>query len=56
MFSCFKKYKVEVEKQLRRNIKILRTDKDGEYNSKEFELYCQEHRIKKHITMSYISQ
>ena len=35
---------------------MLRSDRGGEYNSKEFELYCQEHGIKKHITIPYTPQ
>src|SRR5262249_40428711 len=54
--SCFKKYRMEVEKQLGRNIKVLRTDRGGEYNSKEFELYCQESGIKRYTTMPYTPQ
>ena len=54
--NYFKKYRAEVERQLGRNIKVLRTDRGGEYNSKEFNLYCQEHGIKRHMTMPYTSQ
>ena len=56
VLSCFKKYKVEVEKQLGRDIKVLRTNRGGEYNSKEFELYCHEHGIKRRIIMPYTLQ
>ena len=54
--NYFKKYRAEVERQLGRNIKVLRTDRGGEYNSKEFNLYCQEHGIKRHMTMPYTPQ
>ena len=47
---------MEVERQLGRNVKVLRTDRGGEYNSKEFELYCQEHGIKRYVTMPYTPQ
>ena len=30
-FECFKKYKIEVQKQLGRDIKVLRTDRGGKY-------------------------
>ena len=53
VFDCFRKYRMEVEKQLGRNIKVLRTDRGGEYNSKEFESYCQEYGIRRYMTMLY---
>ena len=52
-FDYFRKYRMEVERQLGRNIKVLRTDRGKEYNSKEFESYCQEHEIRRYMTMSY---
>ena len=38
--SCFK-------------IKTLRGDHGGEYNSKEFESYCEEAGIQRHLTVAY---
>jgi transposase InsO family protein len=35
-FEKFKEYKAEVENQLRKNIKVFRTDRGGEYLSGEF--------------------
>ena len=35
---------------------MLRTDRGGEYNSKEFESYCQEHGIRRYMTMPYTPQ
>ena len=51
VLSCSRKNKAEVEKKLGRSINVLRSDRGGEYNSKEFESYCQEHGVKRHITM-----
>ena len=45
VFDYFRKYRIEVEMQLGRNVKVLRTDRGGEYNSKEFESYCQELKL-----------
>ena len=41
----FKIYKVEVENQLDRKIKRLRSDRGGEFFSNEFDLFCEEHGI-----------
>nr|AAW57815.1 putative polyprotein [Oryza sativa Japonica Group] len=39
----FKIYKAEVENQLDRKIKRLRSDRGGEFFSNEFDLFCEEH-------------
>ena len=44
-FIAFKNYKAEVENQLGRKIKILRSDRGGEYFSNEFSAFCEEHGI-----------
>jgi transposase InsO family protein len=41
----FKIYKVEVENQLERKIKCLRSDRRGEYFSNEFSEFCTVHGI-----------
>ena len=41
----FKIYKAEVENQLERKIKHIRSDRGGEYLSNEFNLFCEEHGI-----------
>jgi hypothetical protein len=41
-FSCFKIYKAEVETQLKKKIKRLRSDRGGEYFSNDFDLFCAE--------------
>ena len=41
----FKIYKAEVENQLERKIKRVRSDRGGEYFSNEFDLFCAEHGI-----------
>ena len=43
--SYFKIYKAEVETQLERKVKRLRSDRGGEHFSNEFELFCEEHGI-----------
>jgi transposase InsO family protein len=41
----FKIYKAEVENQLERKIKHLRSDRGGEYFSNAFDSFCEEHDI-----------
>ena len=43
--NFFKIYKAEVENQLDRKIKRLRSDRGGEYFSNEFDLFCAKHGI-----------
>lgn len=38
-FSAFKSYKAEVENQLDKKIKVLRSDKGAEYFSNEFSIF-----------------
>jgi transposase InsO family protein len=44
-FECFKTYKAEVENQLEKKIKCVRSDHGGEYFSNEFDLFCAENGI-----------
>ena len=43
--EAFKEWKAQVENEARQRIKILRTDRGGEFNSEAFDSYCIEHRI-----------
>ena len=43
--TFFKNYKAEVENQLDRKIKRLRSDHGGEYFSNGTDLFCAEHGI-----------
>jgi hypothetical protein len=45
VFNYFKTYKAEVENQLEREIKRLRSDRSGEYFSNVFDEFCVEHGI-----------
>ena len=55
-FDKFKEFKAFVEKQSGLSIKILRSDRGGEYKSNEFLEYCMYHGIKKKFTTSYTPQ
>jgi transposase InsO family protein len=52
----FKIYKAEVENQLERKIKHVRTDRGGEYFLNLFTLFCKEHEIIHERTPPYSSQ
>ena len=52
----FKTYKVEVENQLEKKIKRVRSDRGGEYFSNEFDLFCSENGIIHERTPSYSPQ
>ncbi|KAL0287793.1 UNVERIFIED_CONTAM: Retrovirus-related Pol polyprotein from transposon TNT 1-94 [Sesamum angustifolium] len=55
-FSTFKNFKAKVEKEAGMSIKILRSDRGGEYNSQEFENFCEEYGIKRQLTAAYTPQ
>ena len=48
----FKEYKLEVENQLGKTIKIIRRDRGGEYDG-PFNTFCSEHRIIHQTTAPY---
>ena len=52
-FSKFIEFQTRMEKQLRRPVKKLRSDRDGEYRSKEAEVYLMEHVIIVETTALY---
>lgn len=55
-FAAFKTFKSLVEKETGMSIKILRSDRGGEYNSHEFMDFCKEHGIQKQLTAAYTPQ
>jgi transposase InsO family protein len=55
-FECFKTYKAEVESQLEKKIKRVRSDRGGEYFSNEFDLFCSENGIIHERTPPYSPQ
>lgn len=54
--ESFKKFKALVEKESGCLIKCLRTDRGGEFTSKEFEEYCSSNGIKRQLTAAYTPQ
>jgi transposase InsO family protein len=55
-FENFKEFKTEVENQLRKKIKVFRTDRSGEYLSGEFRGYLKAHGIVPQLTPPRTSQ
>ena len=55
-FGYFQQFKALVENQSGHRIKILRTDRGGEYVSNEFLNFCKTHGIQKQFTARYTPQ
>ena len=55
-FSCFQQFKALVENQSGHHIKILRTDRGGEYVLNGFINFCKTHGIKKQFATWYTPQ
>ncbi|GJZ69522.1 retrovirus-related pol polyprotein from transposon TNT 1-94, partial [Tanacetum coccineum] len=56
VLETFKKFKALVEKEAGVEIKCLRTDRGGEFNSKEFKVFCENNGIKRQLTAAYTPQ
>ena len=55
-FEKFKEFRTEVEKQLGKNIKTLRSDRGGENLSQEFQSYLRDNGILSQWTPPYTPQ
>jgi transposase InsO family protein len=53
VFNRFREFKVLIENQTGRKIKVLRSDNGGEYTSNAFDSFCREARIKREFTVPY---
>ncbi|KAK2989292.1 hypothetical protein RJ640_027329 [Escallonia rubra] len=56
VFSTFKRFKALVEKQNGYQIKAMRSDRGGEFISKEFNAFCEENGIRRPLTIPYSPQ
>ncbi|GMJ02182.1 hypothetical protein HRI_003887400 [Hibiscus trionum] len=56
VFSIFRKFKSSIEKQSGNAVKVLRTDRGGEFMSREFDSFCEEMGIHRQLTASYTPQ
>jgi hypothetical protein len=54
--STFKRFKVLVEKQSEFKIKSMRSDRGGEFTSKEFKKFCDKNGIRRPLTIPYSPQ
>ncbi|KAG7576575.1 Ribonuclease H-like superfamily [Arabidopsis thaliana x Arabidopsis arenosa] len=52
-FEMFKKFKALVEKQSGQLVKVLRTDRGGEFTSTEFNQFCEREGIHHELTTAY---
>jgi len=55
-FSKFIEFRTQVKKQLGHSVKKLKSDRGGEYRSKEAEAYLKEHGIIAETTAPYSPQ
>jgi transposase InsO family protein len=55
-FSTFKEWKIMIERQTKKKVKILRTDNGMEFCSKQFENYCKSEGIVRHYAVPYTPQ
>ena len=55
-FATFKKFKALVAKQKGCNIKTIRSDRGGEYTSREFKEYYKNEGIQRQLTTGYTPQ
>ncbi|KAG7578131.1 Zinc finger CCHC-type [Arabidopsis thaliana x Arabidopsis arenosa] len=55
-FERFKRFKALVEQETGNSIKTFRTDRGGEFTSHEFQKFCDDTGIKRHLTAPYSPQ
>ena len=55
-FAAFKNWKVMIERQTERKVKLLRTDNGGEFCSGAFDDYCRAEGIVRHHTIPHTPQ
>ncbi|KAJ0590430.1 putative RNA-directed DNA polymerase [Helianthus annuus] len=55
-FETFKEFKEKVEKEAQTKLKMLRTDRGGEFTSAEFNKYCKTNGIARQLTAPYSPQ
>ncbi|KAI3510533.1 hypothetical protein L1887_17599 [Cichorium endivia] len=55
-FDTFKRFRVSVETETGEKLKTFRTDRGGEFLSKQFTAYCEETGIHRHYTAPYSPQ
>ncbi|WVY95704.1 hypothetical protein V8G54_027855 [Vigna mungo] len=56
VLEIFKHFKKLTKKEIEKNLKLLRTDGDGEYTSREFKHFCKENGIVHEVTAPHTPQ
>ncbi|CAL9024552.1 unnamed protein product, partial [Prunus brigantina] len=54
--NAFKHFKAAAKNEIDKTIKVFRTDRGGEYNSKAFENFCAIHGVRQQLTAAYTPQ
>nr|GFB29164.1 zinc finger, CCHC-type [Tanacetum cinerariifolium] len=55
-FSNFKEFRQRIEMEMRMKLRMLRTDRGGEFTLNEFTKYCKENGIVRQLTAPYSPQ
>jgi len=55
-FAAFTEWKVMIERQTEKKVKVLRTDNGGEFCLDAFDDYCKKEGIVRHHTIPYTPQ
>ena len=55
-FEYFKRFKLKAETETKFKLGILRTDRGGEFTSKDFNNWCEENNVKRNLTTPYSPQ
>lgn len=56
VYHTFKNFRSKVENETGEKLKVLRTDRGGEFLSKQFDEYCEETGLEHHYTAPYSLQ
>ena len=55
-FTHFKKFKALMENEIGKTLKVFRSDRGGEFTSLEFNSFCEQNGVKRHLTAPYSPQ
>ncbi|KAJ9561724.1 hypothetical protein OSB04_006884 [Centaurea solstitialis] len=55
-FPAFKRFKAQVETESTNRVKMLRTDRGGEFTSRQFNEFCDKEGVKRQLTAPYTPQ
>ena len=55
-FEKFKIFKNKVENESRAKIKSLRLDRGGEFTSREFNTFCEEHGVRRQLSSPHMPE